>query len=477
MKVGFGIADITPPIGAEKPGGFTKAHNRGLHDRLYVKAMVVDDGTKRAAMVSVDALSLKASIVRKARQKVRELCGIPESHIMCAATHTHCGGPLVGATATDFEQAADPGFCRHLAVECSVTPDPDYVRHVTRQIGNAVALADGTKAPALLAVGVGKESNVTFNRRFRMRSGRQMTHPGKGNPDIIGPAGPVDPEVGVLSAWSPDGRFLGGIVNFACHCTTMAGGAISADWPYFLNQTIRRVMGFESTVLFLNGPCGDISQIDNMSRRESETGEKWARRVGQTVAAEALKVLSEAEPAKLSPVDVAHETIQVPTRPVPPERVQKALALLKSDAPVDHEWLFARDTVLLSEMNKVEPAVKCEIQAIQMGPVVLISNPAEYFAQFGLDIKAASPFAYTFPVELANGCIGYVPTAAALGASGGGYETRMALSSKLVPEAGDRIAQTSLSVIRSLAPSRPPDTTEPGSSTPWAMGTAGPDAT
>ena len=477
MKVGLATADITPPIGAEKPGGFTKAHNRGLHDRLYVKAMVLDDGAKRAAIVSVDALSLKASIVRSARQAARELCGIPESHIMCAATHTHSGGPIVGANATDFEHASDPGFCRHLAIECSVTPDPDYVRHVTRQIANAVALADRAKAPALLAVGVGRESNVTFNRRFRMRSGRQVTHPGKGNPDIIGPAGPVDPDVGVLSAWTPDGRFLGGIVNFACHCTTMAGGAISADWPYFLNQTIRRVMGFESTVLFLNGPCGDISQIDNMSLRESETGEKWARRVGQTVAAEAVKVLSHAELAKLLPVDVTHETIQIPTRQVPPERVQQALALLKSDAPTDHEWLFARDTVLLSEMNKIEPTVKCEIQAIQVGPAVLVSDPAEYFAQFGLDIKAASPFPYTLVVEQANGCIGYVPTAAAMGESGGGYETRMALSSKLVPEAGESIAQTSLNVIRSLTPSRPPEPAEPGSSTPWAMGAAGPDAT
>ena len=475
MKAGFATVDITPPLGSERPGGFTKAHNRAFHDALHVKALVLDDASKRVALVSVDALSLKASIVRNARGMAQQLCGIPGSHILCAATHTHSGGPLVGASATDFEHAADPEFCRYLAVECSVTPDPDYVRHVTRQIGNAVALADKAKAPALLAVGVGREGSISFNRRFRMRSGRQMTYPGKGNPDIVGPAGPVDPDVGVLSAWTPDGQFIGCVVNFACHGTTMMGGAISADWPCFLEQTLHRAMGAEPTIMFLNGPCGDVSQWDEQSMRESETGVKWARRVGQTVAGEALKVLARAEPADLAPVDVARETIEIPTRTVPPERVQRALALLKSDAARDHEWYFARDRVLLNELNKVEPAVKCEIEAIQVGPAVFVSNPAEYFCQFGLDIKAASTFPFTFVVELANGCVGYVPSAEAMSESGGGYEVRSGLSSKLAPHAGRLIAQTSLNLTRSLTPSRVPEPRPASAGTPWVMGCAGPD--
>lgn len=476
MKAGFAVVEITPPLGADKPGGFTKARNRSLHDPLHVKAMVVDDEQRRVAFVSVDALSLKASIVRSGRAFAQQLCGIPASHVMCAATHTHSGGPLVGASPTDFEHAADPEFCRALAVEHSVTPDPDYVRQVSRQIGNAVAVADMAKTPVQLAVGVGRETGVSFNRRFRTRSGREMTYPGKGNPDIIAAAGPVDPDVGVLSAWKPDGSLLGCVVNFGCHATTMIGGAISADWPYYMEQTVRGVMGAGAPVLLLNGPCGDVSQVDELSMREQETGEKWARRVGQRVGAEVLKVLAEAEPADLQPVDTARETVQIPTRAVPPDRLQRALALVKSDAAHDHEWCFARDQVLLHETNKVEPQVQCEVQAIQVGPLVVVCNPAELFCQIGLDIKAGSTFPYTFVVELANGCVGYVPTESAMGPSGGGYETRAAMSSKLVPQAAGLIAHASLNVIRLLNPGRAPEPPHVARETPWVMGTAGPEA-
>ncbi|MGQ9515361.1 MAG: hypothetical protein ACUVTL_10020 [Thermoproteota archaeon] len=176
-------------------------------------------------------------------------------------------------------------------------------------------------------------------------------------------------------------------------------------------------MGDDSTVVFLNGACGDITQVDNQRMREPEFGEKWARRVGQKVGAEALKVIAEAEPGDLEPIDVAQTIIDIETRKVPKERLKRAYDLVRSNIESDYRWYFARDIILLNERNRFEPSVQCEIQAIQIGPVVFVSSPAELFCQLGLDIKSSSKFPYAFVVELANGIIGYVPTEEAMGPS------------------------------------------------------------
>jgi hypothetical protein len=472
MQVGFARADITPAIGSEVPGGFSKAFSRSIHDPLYATACVIGDGERRVALVGLDNLSVKRSVVERARVLIEERAGIPAAHVMVGASHTHNGGPCVGALAGDFARAWDPGFCEDLAQNHATAPDPAYLVEVSRQVATAVILADERKQDAKLAVGRGYEATVAFNRRFRMRDGTQMTHPGKGNPDIIEPAGPVDPEVGVLSAWSMSGALLGAAVNFTCHGTVFSGGT-SADWPHFMRTLITDALNPEALVVFLNGACGDVTQVNNLSMQESEFGEKWARRVGHKVGAEALKVMADAEPGELLPLAARQKLLRIRTREVSEERLERALALVRSDGPHDHEWWYARDEILLHEQNRWEPEALGEVQVIQVGPAAYASNAAEYFCQFGLNIKARSRFPYTWVVELANGCIGYVPTPEAMGPHGGGYEPRLAMSSKLVPEAGQMIEDASVELLNALTPGEePPRPMVPQAGSPWGMGSA-----
>jgi hypothetical protein len=476
MKAGFSTVDITPPLGSESPGGFGKKFLWDVHDPLRVKTAVLENDGVRVALVGVDALSIMASTVRAGREMTEKITGIPSDHIMVAASHTHRGGPVLdwAGTPDDYASSSRYEFIKKL-LETASSAEKDYLSFLSRQIASSVVSADKHKVEAKCAVGVGEESSVSFNRRFKMRNGRQMTHPGKGNPDILEPAGPVDPAVGVLSAWGVDGNFLGCVVNFACHGTTMSSHALSADWPYYLDRTIRGVMEEDSTVVFLNGPCGDVTQVDNRSIREPEFGEKWARIVGQKVGAEALKVIAEAEPGDFRPLKAAQTILQIERRKVPPERLERAYALVKSNAEVDLNWYLARDAILLSERYKIEKTIPCEIQAVQVGPAIFVSNPAELFCQLGLDIKSASPFPYTFVVELANGSFFYVPTEEAMGPSGGGYETRMGMHSKLVPSAGNQIVEASIDLIKKFTPGKSPEIAKVEKSEPWDIGTAGPD--
>ena len=77
---------------------------------------------------------------------------------------------------------------------------------------------------------------------------------------------------------------------------------------------------------------------------------------------------------------------------------------------------------------KKAPTVAVEVQAVEVGPSVFVTTPAESFGRDQLEIKAGSGFPFTFPVSLANGCVGCVPTEEAFGPHGGGYETRLTSS-------------------------------------------------
>ena len=95
MKVGFSTVDITPPLGSEVPGDFIKRFSYDVHDPLHVKAAVFEGEETRVALVSVDALSIKASTVNSGRELAEKMMGILAGHIMVAATHTHSGDPTV----------------------------------------------------------------------------------------------------------------------------------------------------------------------------------------------------------------------------------------------------------------------------------------------------------------------------------------------------------------------------------------------
>src|SRR5262249_43031097 len=150
------------------------------------------------------------------------------------------------------------------AYEESSCADAGYLRHVSDQIVAAVCDANGRLAASTCSVGSGREDKVAFNRRFRMKNGLTYTFPAQGNPDVVDPAGPIDPQVGVVGAWDANGRLAGCIVNYACHATTNRPG-ISANWIYDLENTIRGVMGPQAIVVFLQGACGDIAPRDERS--------------------------------------------------------------------------------------------------------------------------------------------------------------------------------------------------------------------
>jgi hypothetical protein len=474
FRAGFAERDITPDLGMEQPGGYGKVFHRTLHDPCKVRAAVFDDGQTRVALVGLDALVIPRHVVLAARKEITAACGIPAGAVMIAATHSHSSGPTGMVLPGQFDGASEE--LRKLAYEESSMADAGYLEKVTREIIAAVKAADAARVPARIGYGFGHEDKVAFNRRLRMKNGQSWSHPGAMNPDIIDYAGPIDPQVGVLGSWDEQGKLLGTIVNFSCHATTNPGG-ISANWPYYLERTIQGALDTKATVIFFAAPCGDITQVDNRNPYQRPAPEAWAQLVGGRVGAEAVKVLLSAPRTDRFTVAAKQRTWNVPRRVPSAETLANARAKLAAGKrpPDMTDWIFAKETLLLEHLIKIEPAVESEVQVIQVGAAAFVSNPAEYFVEYGLRIKRESPFAFTFPVELANGCVGYVPTEEAFGPNGGGYETRLTAYSNLEITAGTQFADTGIRLAKELKPDPAPELPRlPAPGAPWRYGNVPP---
>ncbi len=429
LRSGFARVDVTPAVGMEIPGGFNKNFSTGVHDPLWVEAAYFSNGTVSLAVVGVDLIAIETEMVQEARKQAEARCGIPGGNIMIGASHTHNGGPVNSCWAVE----RDEGYCK-LAAE---------------RIADAVVKASEAAVEARIGCGLGKEDGVGYNRRFRMKDDTIRTHPGKMNPDIVAPAGPIDPDVAVIAVEDTQGKLLGCIVNFALHGTTLSGSEISADWPFYLRQTVRGGLGSDVGVVFLNGACGDVTQVDNLNPRPAEFGEAWARRVGMSVGSVALNAIAKAEFTADAPLGIATETLALPIR----DLANSDEELVKREAPGiglgSNDEAFLKEAAIIRAMKAQSPTVNAEVQAMRIGSVGVVSNPSEYFCQFGLDIKRGSPWKPTMVVELANGCCGYVGTNEAF--LGGGYEVRTARASYLTADAGYRIADTSVRLLCQLA--------------------------
>jgi neutral ceramidase len=180
LRLGRGAVRITPPEGFPMGGDFRLRFATGVEDDLYAKALVLEQGGVKAALVSCDLVGLPWRHVKAARELIASECGIARENVMISATHTHTGPEMLDLV---LEEAA--GRTLELVRE--------YQAALPRRIADAVRLAAADLRPVQLRAGVGRERTLPFNRRFVMKDGSVQFNPGKLNPDIVRPAGPIDP--------------------------------------------------------------------------------------------------------------------------------------------------------------------------------------------------------------------------------------------------------------------------------------------
>lgn len=445
IQVGSAAVCITPPIGSELSGQFNKRLMTGIHDDLYVKAMVIDDGTNRVALVNCDVLSLKRSTVRTARALITEFTSIPGENVMISATHTHTG------PATTRKRPGPDGSEVIFPSGFTTSADSEYVALLPRWIASAVALADQRRSEARIGAGTGREERATFNRRYLARDGSVRMHgAAPDGVEIIGPEGTTDPEVGVLFAEDAAGQLLSAVISYTCHPTSAGHELVaSADYCGYLTGTVARARRCTGEVLFINGAFANVGPVGQYSPDRREYGFGRSQYIGTLVGAEALRVIELTEPASDLRVRAATETIRLPIREITDQQLAVARQVLADDKAGIVDRIFAQEALLLAADRRHEPSVPAEVQAIAIGDAAFVGIPAELFVEFGLEIKQRSPIPRTFIAGDTNGMVGYIPTRIAF--ENGGYEPRLARSSKIIPEGGAMLVDAALGVLTRVA--------------------------
>ena len=430
-RAGVAHTKITPPLGMPMAGYYHNRGATGLHDDLYAKALVLERDGFKAALVVFDLISAPEAIVEQARKLVEQQTGIPPERVMISATHAHTGPVLISRT----DRYNLEGKMLELAKR--------YSADLPGMVAASVAKANASLAPVTISSASGHEDSLAFNRRFFMCDGTIGWNPGKLNPKIVKPAGPIDPEVAVVYL-ETGAKPLATYVNYALHLDTVGGEHYSADYPYTLYSILGRVKGSEMVTLFTQGTSGNVNHIDVKSGAP-QRGHHEAARIGTVLAGEVVKMYPKLQPVREGPIQTRREIMKLPLAKFEQSEVAPARATAakfgEPGAAPFLELVNAFKVVELAERNG--KPVEAEVQVITAGDqLAWVALPGEVFVELGQAIKKLSPFRQTIVVELANGSIGYIPNRKAY--PEGNYEV---VSARVAEGSGEMLVDAALRML------------------------------
>jgi hypothetical protein len=438
LEVGVAETNITPPVGYRMAGYFDERFSTGIHDPLKAKAIVFRQGDVKMALVFCDLVQVTLPISEQARDRAAQLCDIPKSNIAILATHSHTGPLFNDVRGTFFNDDAIAEFGKdpHQTIE--------YPPFAADQIVKALRDANSKLAPSQLRVGIAQQDYLPFNRRSIMKNGKIGWNVGANNPSFVRDAGPVDHDVGIVEVMHGE-KPVGGLTVFAMHADTTGGTDFSADYPYSLQETLRKVLGPNYVSAFGAGTCGNLNQINHHKVEDFKSlaaAERYGKMIGKTVldALPKLETLNNPSIAARSKIFVAD--LQKPT-PAEIADARKKVRLIGTD---EVDFYSKVRLVKALDLERRGAQLPMEVQAFRLSDdTALVTLPAEIFVEFGLDIKKHSPFKNTMVMSIANDRPCYIPTKE--GYDQGSYE---AINSRVVKGTGEHLADVAKDLLKDL---------------------------
>ncbi len=217
LQVGAAKVDITPKA-KDLPKGYL-----GIHDPIFVRAVVIEHGGRKAALLTADVGGVPTEAWQKVTDIAEKELGIPRANIMITATHTH---------SSPFR--SDDGF--------------------VAQMVDVLRKAQAKRQPGRVAYGEGV-SYININRnRIHPENRRWWEGPNY--------EGGSDKTVAVVRFETLTGKPVAVYYNYSMHAV-IAGtmDLVSGDAPGAASRYIERSLGDDAVAIWSEGAAGDQNPI------------------------------------------------------------------------------------------------------------------------------------------------------------------------------------------------------------------------
>jgi len=444
LSAGAATVDVTPPtLPAIQNGGFLERSQNKVLDRLSARCFVLKSDQTTVAIVVVDSCMIPRDICDRAKVLANQKTGIPVNRMLIASTHTHTAPSVMN-------------LC------LGTRSDPNYERFLSPKLAEGIARAYQNLEPARIGFTVVDAPNHTHCRRwlrhpdqyaadpFGDKTVRAIMHPGYQNSAFIGPAGPADTGLSLLSIQSADGkRPLGLLANYSMHYFGTGGGFSADYYGKFSTLMEQKIAGKDKTAFVAamsQGTSGDLQWMDySQPRRKNYSIDQYAGELADLAFDAYQKIEYMPADAKLSMA----ETRFILNRRLPnPERLAWAEEINTKRGtrrPKSKPEVYAEQAAWIDE----QPQEEIVLQTIGIGDLAITAIPNEVYGITGLKLKAQSPFKVTFNMGLANGAAGYIPPPEQHYL--GGYTTWPARTAGLETTAEPQILETLLGQLETLS--------------------------